>query len=187
MAFLGQGGPEKFRDPAFLAKYGMLKDSGYGEYAGLADRAYRRAYQSAWDKIGQAYGTELAGTPGFLAQSSLGPGGLARIRERTLRGGASTLASGMTDVAAQLEKEKLDFARKAIEEKRAKKKKKSLFSTVAGGVLGAGTGFLTGGPAGAIAGGVSGLGLPGGEAAGDAYNQYRAKKWVKSQPDWAGY
>lgn len=134
-----------------------LRDTGYGQYSRLADRLYSGAYTDAWNQLGGATGGELIGLPGMLASESVGPGELGRMRERLLTARTGDLARSMAGLRGELAKEKLSFARTALEEKRKKKKSGNVFSKIAGTAAGAGLGFLTGGPTGAIAGGISGL------------------------------
>jgi len=134
-----------------------LADTGYATYSRLADKMYSGVYSDAWNQLSGAAGGELIGLPGMLAAGSVGPGELQRQRERMLYSRTGDLARSMAGLRGDLAKEKLSFARTALEEKRQKKKKGNVFSKIAGTVAGAGLGFLKGGPSGAVAGGVSGL------------------------------
>lgn len=144
-------------------------------FSRAAQRAQKMAMAEAFDAIGKAHGEELAGTPGFLAAKSMGPGGLARLRGKNLRSGVSRLASANYGIAADTAKSVRDFVGQSeLAKQQAQLQKEAnsgggFLGDIGGRLVGAGVGFLTGGPAGAVAGGLAGSGAAGGGPSNAAY------------------
>lgn len=145
--------------------------------------AERTTSTNLFNRIGQMQGNELIGTPGMLAGGPDAMGQLARLRRGTLGRGIAAGADAMGGLQSDLALDKLSWDKEQIRRKQAKKDAKgNVLGKIGGAALGAGVGFLKGGPAGAAIG--AGTSLMGGGAApmpDGGYGGYDTGGWPRKK------